>query len=192
MRFDPRTITIESYPPREWRIECARCRREAVVDRYDMMRRFGSGITLAECARKVAALKGCNLADLEGGRSCGVRALETPPETWGSLQDARLGNWLGYLICCRQMAGLKKTTSCPELIRIDVLSVIALLGNDFPLERLSGKLKCPLCGTSRIQVEWHVPQPPLTPAPMQQPPEPVRLRPHGAEAARVGFGVVKG
>jgi|GEM_PF-3202049 len=192
MPFDPRTITIGAYRPENWRIECTRCRRSAVVERHAMQRRFGGDITLAECARQVAAQRGCNLASLEGGHGCSVRVEETEVWTWARLHHARMGDWQVYLTCHRKMAGLKAADSCPEAIRLDILSLIALLGDDFPLAHVPAKLKCPRCGTARIDVEWHVPRPPETPAPVQDLPEPMRLRPRGAALARERFGVVKG
>ncbi len=192
MSFDPRIETLGGYRPRTFAIDCLRCRRGAELDRYDMLRRFGEGATLAECARKVAALKGCNLAAIHGGPGCSVKVFETAVWTWGRLSDARIGGWQAYLTCHRKLAGLKSTKSCPEVVRLDIPSLTAILGDDYPLDRLQTKMKCPYCGTARVEIEWHVPEPPKTPAPIQEPPEPLRLRPQGAALARTRVSVVKG
>lgn len=192
MAFDPRTIAIDEYHPRTWRIECQRCRRAAVLDRYEMNRRYGGQITLAECAKRVAALKGCNLAAIHGGPGCSVRVFETDVSTWARLADARYGGWQAYATCHRRFAALKKADSCPEAIPLDIHTLVALLGDNFPLEHLQAKLKCPMCGTAHVEVTWYVPEPPNTPAPIQErPAEPIRLRPHGAALARTKLGLIE-
>lgn len=192
MSFDPRTLSIGSYHPRTWRIECRRCRRGAVLDRYEMQRRYGSDITLADCARKVAASKGCNLAAIHGGPGCSVEVLETSVDSWGRLSDARYGKWQAFLTCHRRFSSLKAADSCPEHIQLDIHTLVAVLGDDFPLDRLKAKCKCPMCGTAHVEIEWFVPKPPKGPAPiMEAPPEPLRLRPRGAQVPG-GLGVIKG
>lgn len=193
MSVDYRLVTLDGYRPRTFRIECHRCRREAVLDKYDMIRRYGKTTTLADVAQKVAVKAGCNLAALPAGPGCSARLYETPVWTWARLRDARIGGWSVYLTCQRRFAALKSADSCPETFRLDVLTLIAALGDDYPLDRLQTKAQCPLCGTSSVELTWHVPEPPSTPAPIQErPPEPVRLRPQGAALARTRLGVVKG
>lgn len=193
MSFDPRTIKLGGYRPRTWRIECRRCKRGVVLDRYDMQRRYGDNITLAECATKIAALKGCNLAAIHGGPGCSVEVFETSVASWGQLSDARYGKWQAFLTCHRRFSSLKAAGSCPEHIQLDVSTLVAVLGHDYPLDRLQSKCKCPMCGTAHIEIEWFVPGPPSTPAPINEtPPSPLRLRPQGAELAGRGLGVLKG
>lgn len=99
----------------------------------------------------------------------------------------------GVPTCQRRFASLKSADSCPEGIQLNVLTLIAALGDNFTLEKLRTKLRCPLCGTASVEIEWYVPSEPDTPAPVQdRPPEPLRLRPRGAELARTKLGVVKG
>ena len=190
MPFDPRVQMLSNYAPREFQVECLRCKRSAVVDKYAMRRRFGD-VTLQECALKISASKGCALAGTYGTAQCSVRVSETPVWTWARLQEARIGGWSAYLTCHRRFAALKSTDSCPEVIRLDVLSLVAALGDDFPLEKLPTKCKCPQCGTGSIEIEWRVPEPPKTPAPIQAQP-PLQLRPRGADLARQKLGVAKG
>lgn len=192
MPQDLRSQTLGGYKAGNWRIECLRCRRAATVERYDMIRRYGENITLAEAAQKVAARAGCNLAAIHGGPGCSVQVFETPVWTWARLRDARYGGWQAYATCHRRFAALKAVDSCPEVVLLDIHTLVAVLGDDFPLEHLQAKLKCPHCGTAHVEVNWHVPEPPTTPAPIQEnPPEPVRLRPQGAALARTKLGVVK-
>lgn len=193
MAFDPRTIKIGSYAPRAWRIECIRCRRGAVLDRHEMQRRYGADTTLFECAKKIAALKGCNLAAIHGGPGCSVQVFEAAVWTWGRLSDARYGKWQAFLTCHRRFSSLKAADNCPEHIQLNIHTLVAVLGDNFPLDRLKSKCKCPMCGTAHVEIEWFVPEPPSTPAPIKEaPPEPLRLRPRGAELAKMTLGVVKG
>ena len=193
MGFDPRTTKIGDYTPKKWRIDCLRCRRNADLDRFDMQRRFGADMTLQECARQIAAKAGCNLAAIHGGPGCDVRVVEVAVWTWATLMDARLGKWQAYLSCQRRFASLKSADSCPEVIQLNVLTLIVALGDNFTLEKLRTKVRCPLCGTASVDIEWFIPVEPDTPAPAnERPPEPIRLRPRGAALARTKLGVVKG
>jgi len=192
MAFDPRVETLGSYKPTEFRLECFRCRRSAPVERYPMIQRFGAKTTLLECARQIAASKGCNLAAIHDGPGCSVQVFETPVWTWARLEDAKREGWSANLTCHRRFAGLKAAKSCPESVRLHILSLVAAFGDDFHLHRLPPKLKCPSCGTASVEIEWVVPEPPNSPAPLQDAPqEPIRLKPRGAALARTKLGVVK-
>lgn len=158
MVFDPRTTTLDQFEAPEFRIECRSCRRSGVVKRADMIRRFGAATTLQECARQAAALKGCTRASSYGIGTCSVLVAEVPAWTWASLMNARIGGWRAFLTCHRRFAALKKVDSCSELVELDVLSLIATLGDNFPLEKLPRRCKCPQCGTSHIDIDWYVPE----------------------------------
>ena len=187
--FEPQSQTLEKYRPGQFKVECMRCRRQAVVNRLDMLKRFGD-ITLAECARSIAADKGCGLALTYGQAKCSVQVFEVPVWFWARLMDARLGGWQAYLICHRRFAALKSVDSCPEVVALDVLSLISVLGDDFTLERLPHRCKCPYCGTSHVDVEWHVPKGPPASAPVAFAPV-LQMRPLGAAVGRQKFNVVK-
>lgn len=192
MAFDPRVQTLGTYKPREFRIECLRCRRGVVLDRWHMVRRFGTETTLADCAGKIAASAGCNLAAIYGGPDCSVQVFETSVESWATLRDAQEGKWRAYLTCQRRYAALKSAESCPGTVALDIATLIVALGDQFPLLRLKSRSKCPSCGTSSVAIDWQVPQPPSAPAPIQEkPPELLRLRPRGAALARTRLQVVK-
>jgi len=192
MPFDPRIETLGRYKPREFRIECLRCRRGVVLDRWHMVRRFGPETTMADCARRIAAAGGCNLAAVHGGPGCSVQVFETSVESWATLRDAQEGHWQAFLTCHRRYAALKSAESCPGTVALDLDTLVVALGDAFPLLRLKSRSKCPRCGTSSVAIEWHAPRPPSSPAPIQEkPPEPIRLRPHGAALARTKLQVVK-
>lgn len=163
MALDPRTTTLDQFEAPEFRIECRSCRRNGVVKRADMIRRFGPTTTLQECARQAAAVKGCTRASSYGVGTCSVLVGEVPAWTWANLMKARLGGWRAFLTCHRRFAALKKVDSCPELVELDVLSLIATLGDNFPLEKLPHRCKCPQCGTSHIDIDWYVPEVAPTP-----------------------------
>lgn len=189
--FEPRTMTLDTYRANEFSVECRRCRRHATVDRYAMLKRFGP-VTLDECARHIAAAKGCALAATYGSAKCSVQVVEVPVWFWAKLMHARLGNWRAFLTCRRRFAALKSADSCPEVVELDVLSLIAALGDDFPLERLPHRAKCPYCGTSHVDVDWHVPQGPPAPATSNPLPAPVlQLRPGRAALGRQRFNVIE-
>lgn len=88
MTFDPRIETLGHYKPRDFRIECLRCRRGVVLDRWHMVRRFGPGTTMADCTRRIAAAGGYNLAAVHGGPGCSVRVFETSEKSWATLLNA--------------------------------------------------------------------------------------------------------
>lgn len=180
MVFDPRTTTLDQFEAPEFRIECRSCRRSGVLKCADMIRRFGAATTLQECARQAAALKGCTRASSYGIGTCSVLVGEVPAWTWASLMNARLGGWRAFLTCHRRFAALKKIDSCPELVELDVLSLIATLGDNFPLEKLPRRCKCPQCGTSHIDIDWYVPETEPTPKQLAPPPEGPRRGHRGA------------
>lgn len=190
MTFDPRIETLATYPAREFKIECLRCRRGAVLVRHEMQRRFGN-IPLIECARLIAAAKGCALAKMPDAE-CSVDVFELPIWVWARLREARDGKWQPTLTCRRRYAGMKSTESCPGVYHLDLDKLIAALGDDYPLDRLHSKAKCPRCQTEAVDIEWTQPDPPKEPAPAQEKPEPpLGLRPSRAAIGRKRFGIIE-
>lgn len=109
---------------------------------------------------------------------------------WGTLEDARRGGWTARLHCLRHTAALRRVESCPEVTWLDVETLYAVFGHDFPLERLTHRLRCPKCHTDVIEVEWFVP--PETPAPHAPAADepPLRLRPTRAQVGRERLRVI--
>jgi hypothetical protein len=190
MAFDPKIATLKTYWAEEFRVACHRCQRQVVVRRNDMLNRFGD-ITLLSAAQKVAAGGRCNLATGDPSQ-CGVSAIEVPVWFWGRLSDARQGGWGAVLYCHRKLAALKKTTSCPEAVSLDILSLITVLGEDFSLSRLPARCHCPRCGTQSINIEWYVPTGSPSPGGATKAENVLRLKPMGAIAGRKRFKVIEG
>lgn len=90
----------------------------------------------------------------------------------------------------RHTAALKRVESCPEVTILDIETLHAVFGYDFPLARLRGKIRCRHCNTNVTEIEWIVPlpePPPYSPAAE----EPVlRFKPSRAEQGRRRFRVI--
>lgn len=188
MTFDPRIERLSTYRAEAFTIECIRCRRHAPVDRYQLQRKFGD-ITLQECALKIAAKGGCELARLPGAQ-CSVTAFEVPFWTWARLRDAKVDGWQTVLICRRKFAGMKSTESCPGQFPLDIDTLIAALGDEFEIEKLHRRARCPRCHTESVDIEWYRPPPPKTPAPAAEAPV-LRLRPTNTVLGRQRFGIIE-
>lgn len=91
------------------------------------------------------------------GSACSVVVEEVPVWVWARLNDARRGGWTAALHCRRRMAAMKSSKSCPEVTWLDIETLVAALGEDFPLEKLMRRCQCPRCGTKHVDLEWIVP-----------------------------------
>ena len=111
---------------------------------------------------------------------------------WAMLESAKRGGWAALLHCERHFAALKATKPCREVVELDVTTLVAELGHDFPLEKLPHRLLCASGGTKSVDVEWIVPKDPPTPGGVTSPAEPLRLRPTKAALGRKSFRVVEG
>lgn len=156
MRYDPKTTLLSTYRPPELLIDCAQCKRTAVVATGRMIKRFGD-VTLADLAIRVAAARGCAQANSRGPIVCGARPYDLPVDHWATLEDALLGGWTCMLYCRRSMAVLKPTTACPGPVPLDVRVLVASLGYGHRLDRLKHKAICPSCGTSAVDLVWEAP-----------------------------------
>jgi hypothetical protein len=58
------------------------------------------------------------------------------------------------LVCDRQREGMKSTRPCAGRQRIDMLTLLAALGPDTPLEALAWKMRCPKCGSHHFRLTW--------------------------------------
>jgi hypothetical protein len=190
-RVLPPEAPVRGYEAPEIQVDCPRCKRTATVRIETIVRRFGTNLTMGELARKIA-LAGkppCGLAD---SGQCGARALEPPVWMWANLERAWRGGWTARLYCQRHHAAMKPTSPCPEVVIIDVETLVAALGGDFKLERLRTRMMCPRCHTHSVDLDWVVPDPappPLAPAADVLP---LRLAPTPAEKALRKLRVVGG
>jgi hypothetical protein len=170
-------------------INCARCSRHTAPHVATLQRKFGAMTTLGEAARLVAARGGCHLAKDAVQNICSVRVEEPPIDHWASLDHARRFGYAGRLHCHRHLAAMKSTRPCPMVWDLDLDTLVAVLGWDFPLERLPSRLSCPDCHTKHIRIEWIAP--PESPAPDASGAETVvRLKPTRAALAKKRFRVV--
>ncbi len=142
---------LAAYGAPEFVIQCRTCQRAATVDRTRMQKRFGD-VTLLECARFVAAQRGC-----DRGADCSVGVFESPFDHWAKLRDAAEGRWVGLVYCGRRHAGMKSARSCAHPVPLHVPSLIAALGGSYSLYQLRLKVQCPQCESSFARIEWRRP-----------------------------------
>jgi hypothetical protein len=164
--------TIDQYRLPLVGFDCPRCKRSAQVDVEKLRARYRGTVTLAEVARQIAADRSCALAQDAVNSLCSVRPVAPPVHHWAELDHARRGGWAALLHCQRRHAALKAAKSCPEVVPLDVPTLVAALGSSFPLERLPPRLVCPSCGTQSVSVQWVLPPDPPPPGGATQAPEP--------------------
>ncbi len=149
----PVETPLRDYEPPELQIECVRCKRNATVKVQAMAKKFGMGIPIGDLVRQVAG-SGKRPCGLAGTGQCAARAWEPPVWHWADLERAWRGGWIARLHCRRNRAGLKATTPCPEMVIVDVETLVATLGYEFKLERLPNampevSLRTRRCGVDR-------------------------------------------
>ncbi|WP_190233722.1 hypothetical protein [Rhizobium sp. R339] len=73
-------------------------------------------------------------------------------ETIGEAMDA------GWEIRARcawgRREGLKSVRECPWRHSLDVVTLVATRGREFPLARLSERMRCPVCGSRRVAIAY--------------------------------------
>lgn len=172
---------LSQYRPSEIYIDCDGCRRRVTVATAILAKKYGNpplGVVACMVAR--AAQPPCALAEDPLQQLCRARPLEVPFHHWATLVQANQEGWTALLNCHRHFAAMKSTKPCREAIELDLETLIAILGHDFPLERLPRRLQCSHCGTESVEVQWIEPK--AAPPPggtTQRPPTPVQLRPKG-------------
>ena len=188
----PPETPLSAYKTPELQIECARCRRSAPsLKTHRLAKRFGPGAPIGEIVRQVAG-SGRSPCGLAAEGHCSATAWEPPPWHWASLDHALKGGWLARLHCMRHTAALKRVEPCPEITILDVETLHATFGYDFPLARLPGKIRCRHCNTTVTSIEWIVPAPEPPPYSPAADGPPLRLRPTRAQVGRRMFRVIDG
>jgi hypothetical protein len=185
-------MLLSAYAAPILRVDCARCRRTANdVDVSKVARRFGKTLTMGQVALAVAG-SGRRPCGLAATGQCSAQVWEPPVWHWANLDQAWRGGWTARLRCRRQHAALKKTTSCADVVFLDIETLVATLGYDFKLERLPSRLKCPRCHSELVEVEWIVPD--GKPAPFAPAADvvPLRLKPTPTQRALRHLRVVEG
>ncbi|MEI9899653.1 MAG: hypothetical protein WDN31_05325 [Hyphomicrobium sp.] len=102
---------------------------------YGLKNLYGDLRTLGDIAGDIAAAgqPPCQLA--APGEACSVVPVEPQVDHWATLYQALHGEWECTFFCERRHAALKKAESCPP-IRLDVRSLVAVLGYDYKLAKL--------------------------------------------------------
>jgi len=78
-------------------------------------------------------------------------AIETLGEAWNS-------GWHLHMRCLDDgREGLKHKRDCDFRARLDMQTLVATCGRDFPLARIAERLRCPRCGCRRVGVMFGPP-----------------------------------
>lgn len=105
-----------------------------------------------------------------------------------SLWQARQAGWTVALRCHRRREGLKSAKPCAGELKVHLATLIAVLGPDLDLAELQRRLRCPACGTDRI--ELRIVQPPSANAGLKDAERP-RRRMRPAESGRGTLGTCR-
>jgi predicted RNA-binding Zn-ribbon protein involved in translation (DUF1610 family) len=70
-----------------------------------------------------------------------------------TIWEARKAGWTVSLKCHRQREGLKSVRPCAGELKVHLSTLVSSLGPDVTLEELQKRLRCPACGTDRIEVQ---------------------------------------
>lgn len=76
-----------------------------------------------------------------------------------TIWQARQAGWAVTLRCHRQREGLKSVRPCAGELKVHLSSLIAAMGPEVELGDLQRRLKCPVCGTDRVEIRWSQPPP---------------------------------
>lgn len=72
-----------------------------------------------------------------------------------SLGEALNYGWRVHMRCLRDgQEGLKHRRPCGLRMELDLATLVATRGRDFPIAQLSMRLRCPRCGCREIQVAF--------------------------------------
>lgn len=75
-----------------------------------------------------------------------------------TLGEAYTVGWGVRMRCAagKQM-GMKRIPECEFKTSLDMMTLVATRGRDFPIARLADRLRCPRCGCRRVAVFFDVP-----------------------------------
>jgi hypothetical protein len=102
-----------------------------------------------------------------------------------TIWQARKAGWAVTLRCHRQREGLKSVRPCQGELKVHLSTMIAILGPEVEVAELQRRLRCPVCGTDRVEVR--VSQPPPAAAGKKDEERP-RRRMRPAESGRFTLG----
>lgn len=52
---------------------------------------------------------------------------------------------------------MKKHRECVYRLELDMRTLVATRGRDFPMARLAEVMRCPSCGSRRVRILWNMP-----------------------------------
>jgi hypothetical protein len=79
-----------------------------------------------------------------------------------TLGEAMNSSWRITMRCAwGQRDGMKSVRECTYRRELDMATLVATRGRDFPLAGLESRLRCPRCGSRRIAVIFDVPKHPM-------------------------------
>lgn len=75
-----------------------------------------------------------------------------------TLGDAWAHNATVWMACAwGPYEGLKRKRECSYRLNLDMPTLVATRGRDFPVVRLGERLRCPQCGSRKVRVVWEFP-----------------------------------
>lgn len=138
-------------------IVCTPCGRHGEYSVGSLRRKFGNP-PLADVCRLVAMAGQCPKAMQYPGVDCTAHfARKYIANEVRSLGAALHAGWTLGLRCEGRHEGLKTKKPCIQAFSIDLESLVAGLGHEFPIERLQQKMCCPRCGSRHVSLYWSTP-----------------------------------
>ena len=75
-----------------------------------------------------------------------------------TLGEAHSLSWRVHIRCAHgRRDGMKSIRECIFSAELDMMTLVATRGRDFPLARLADRLRCPRCGSRRVSVMYDPP-----------------------------------
>lgn len=78
-------------------------------------------------------------------------------ETLGEAWDAGVGAWMACAWGPHTKSAMKRGRECTYRLVLDMPTLVATRGRDFPVARLAERLRCPACGSRLVRVVWNFP-----------------------------------
>lgn len=165
--WEPR-VRLSAQPTARLEVKCDRCSRRGRFTAFRLFAEFGDKFEGLPLLHEIARKAGCDRAKnpphpgemryLE--RVCEIRQVTAAddyvptPTVYSRMHQG----WRLLLVCARHHQGLKSAKPCPgPPAEMDLRTLMASLGHDFPVDRLPGKLVAPCCATQSIELHWIAP-----------------------------------
>ena len=152
---------LADYRQDRLRIACGPCGRDGQY-RITSLRTMLGNPPMSEVPRLLAIRAGCPLATRFPGHEC--RAYFVDNHQVGKVEHlaaAYHAGWQVTLRCERSRQGLKSVKPCRiQPFLLDLASLVAALGHEFPISQLGQRLLCPGCGSRHFTLAWIAPKAP--------------------------------